>query len=98
MDADLAGLVIENVAASRFELAFSGGLAFASFRRAGNRLIVTHTEVPAAFNGRGIGSQLALGLFRQARDSGRKIVPACSFIAAWAHRHPEFGDVVEGRA
>ncbi len=86
--------VIENVAGNRFEMAFPGGRAFASFRRDGDRLIVTHTEVPAAFNGRGLGSLLARGLFENARSTGRRIVPACSFVADWARRHPEFSDVV----
>ncbi len=94
MDVLQADPVIENVAGNRFEMAFPGGLAFASFRRDGDRLIVTHTEVPAAFNGQGLGSQLTLGLFENARATGRRIVPACSFVAAWARRHPEFSDVL----
>lgn len=88
------GIVIENAAAGRFEMSFAGGTAFASFRRDGDRLIITHTEVPAAHEGRGIGSQLVRGLFESARDSGRRIVPACSFVAAWARRHPEFAEVL----
>lgn len=92
MDLLQADPVTENVAANRFEMAFPGGLAFASFRRDGDRLIVTHTEVPPAFNGQGLGSRLALGLFENARATGRRIVPACSFVSAWARRHPEFAD------
>ncbi|MET3890959.1 putative GNAT family acetyltransferase [Bosea sp. OAE506] len=88
------GIVIENAAAGRFEMSFPGGTAFASFRRDGDRLIITHTEVPAAHEGRGIGSQLVRGLFESARDSGRRIVPACSFVATWARRHPEFAEVL----
>jgi predicted GNAT family acetyltransferase len=88
------GPVVENVAGSRFEMAFPGGRAFASFRRDGDRLIVTHTEVPAAFNGQGLGSRLCLGMFETARTTGRRIVPACSFVTDWARRHPEFADVL----
>ncbi len=91
------GSVVENDTAGRFELAFPGGQAFAVYRRDGDRLIVTHTEVPPAFNGQGIGSQLVRGLFEQARASGRQVVPACSFVASWARRHPEFADVLTSR-
>lgn len=91
------GSVVENDTAGRFELAFPGGQAFAVYRRDGDRLIVTHTEVPPAFNGQGIGSQLVRGLFEQARASGRRVVPACSFVASWARRHPEFADVLTSR-
>ncbi|PZO01232.1 MAG: N-acetyltransferase [Hyphomicrobiales bacterium] len=91
---NLRGTVVENVAGSRFEMAFPGGHAFASFRRDGDRLIVTHVEVPSAFNGRGLGSLLVRGVFEMARASRRRVVPACPFAADWARRHPDFSDVL----
>ncbi|WP_100960384.1 GNAT family N-acetyltransferase [Bosea sp. FBZP-16] len=86
--------VVERPETGRFELDFPGGQAFAVYRSEGDRIVVTHTEVPAAFNGRGIGSQLAEGIFRIARASGRRVVPRCSFVVAWAHRHPDYRDVL----
>lgn len=73
---------------------FPGGQAFAIYRSDGDRIVVTHTEVPPAFNGRGLGSQLAEGIFRIARQSGRRVVPRCSFVADWARRHPHYNDVL----
>lgn len=89
-----AAEVVERPETGRFELDFPGGQAFALYRSDGDRIVVTHTEVPAAFNGRGLGSQLAEGIFRIARVSGRRVVPRCSFVAAWAHRHPDYRDVL----
>lgn len=86
--------VVERPEAGRFELDFPGGQAFAIYRSDGDRIIVTHTEVPPAFNGRGLGSQLAEGIFRIARASGRRVVPRCSFVAAWARRHPDHDDIL----
>jgi len=86
--------VIERPETGRFELDFTGGQAFAVYRNYGDRIVVTHTEVPPAFNGRGLGSQLAEGIFRIARASGRRVVPRCSFVADWARRHPDYGDVL----
>ena len=86
--------VVERSETGRFELYFPGGQAFAVYRSEGDRIVVTHTEVPPAFNGRGIGSQLAEGIFRIARASGRRVVPRCSFVVAWAHRHPDYRDVL----
>ncbi len=97
MTATETATVVERPEHNRFELAFDGGIAFANFRRDGDRLVVTHTEVPARFNGQGIGSRLARGLFDNAHQTGRKIVPACSFIADWARRHPDYADVVAQR-
>lgn len=91
---DGVGAVVENAAAHRFEMPFPGGLAFATFRRDGDRLIITHSEVPAAFSGQGLGSLLVEGLFENARARGLRIVPACSFVADWARRHPDVADVL----
>lgn len=86
--------VVERPATGRFELDFPGGQAFAVYRSDGDRIVVTHTEVPPAFNGRGLGSQLAEGIFEIARASGRRVVPRCSFVATWARRHPDYSDVL----
>jgi predicted GNAT family acetyltransferase len=72
------GAVVERPLVCRFELDFPGGQAFAIYRSDSDRLIVSHTEVPAAFNGQGIGSRLAEGIFQLARASGRRVVPRCS--------------------
>lgn len=91
---DGLGPVLERPQLGRFELDFPGGQAYALYRSEGDRIVVSHTEVPPAFNGRGIGSHLAGEIFRIARESGRRVVPRCSFVADWARRHPEYGDVL----
>ncbi len=78
----------------RFELRFEGGVAFATYRMHGEALLLTHTEVPPAFSGRGIGSRLAEHIFEELRRSGRKAVIGCSFLADWLRRNPEYGDVI----
>ena len=52
----------------------------------------THTEVPPADEGKGIGSQIVRAALDDARKRGFKIVPACSFVADFVRRHPEYGD------
>lgn len=93
-----AGGVIENPASNRFEMRFDGGMAFATFRRQDGYLVISYTAVPREFNGRGIGSRLVEGIYQLARKRGEKVVPACPFVADWAHRHPEYADVMaDGR-
>ncbi|WP_038358055.1 GNAT family N-acetyltransferase [Bosea sp. UNC402CLCol] len=82
---------------NRFVMAVPGGEACATYRRLDDYLIVSHTEVPSSLRGRGLGSQLAEALFERARGRGERIVPACSFIADWARRHPEYQDVLAQR-
>lgn len=86
--------VRDNAERHRFEMDVDGGVAFASYRADESVVVVTHTEVPAALNGRGLGSKLAAGMLDLIRASGRKVVPRCGFIAAFIHAHPEYQDLV----
>jgi predicted GNAT family acetyltransferase len=85
--------VIDNPARSRFEMAVPGGTAIATYRRAGDVLIVPHTEVPPELEGRGYGSALVKGVLDHARAQGLKVRPACPFVAAYLRRHPDYEDV-----
>ena len=82
----------------RFELALDGDdIAAAYYRRDQNgHLVLTHTEVPSAFGGRGFASILARGLFDIARERGEKLILKCPFMAAWYAKHPDYSDVVAG--
>lgn len=90
--------VTDNPVSHRFQIALGGGdVAAAYYRRdASGHLVLTHTEVPSEFGGRGIASTLARGVFDQARDRGDKLVLRCPFMAAWYAKHREYGDVVAG--
>jgi uncharacterized protein len=84
--------VRHNAALGRYELDTPHGLAIAIYRQQGDRLLFTHTEVPSADERRGIGSDLVQGALDDARRRGFKIVPACSFVADFVQRHPEYKD------
>lgn len=84
--------VRHNEAQGRYELDTEHGLAIAVYHRQGDRLVFTHTEVPPADEGKGIGSQIVRAALDDARKRGFKIVPACSFVADFVHRHPEYDD------
>lgn len=85
--------VTDNPAHHRFELALDGHVAFTSYRRDGDVLVVYHTEVPREFEGRGIGSALVKGVLESARAQKLKVRPLCSFVAAYMERHPEYADL-----
>ena len=62
-------------------------------RRSPRVIVVNHTGVPASLQGQGIAGKLVERLVADARASGIKIVPACSYVAAQSKRHPEWADV-----
>jgi predicted GNAT family acetyltransferase len=88
--------VTENPAAHRFEMTVGDAVAAAFYRLEDGKVVLTHTEVPQELSGQGIGSKLAAGTFRLIRQSGRKAVIQCSFMAGWVSRHPEAADLIVG--
>jgi predicted GNAT family acetyltransferase len=81
-----------NAGLSRYELDTDHGLAVAVYREQGDHSIFTHTEVPPADQGKGIATRLVRAALDDSRRRGFKIVPACSFVAAFVRRHPEYDD------
>jgi predicted GNAT family acetyltransferase len=65
-----------------------------TYRIAGGRMVLPHTEVEPRFEGRGVGSRLAVAALDAARARGLSVVPACPFVRAYIDRHPEYGDLV----
>ena len=58
---------------------------------------LTHTEVPRALEGRGLGSALVRAALDHVRSAGAKVMPVCPFVVAHLVRHPEEADVVHER-
>ncbi len=86
-------MVRNNTALSRYELDVDGAIAFADYRLAPGKVIITHTETPRALRGRGIASRLVQGALEQIRADGLKVVAGCGFVVDYLDKHPEFADV-----
>lgn len=84
--------VIDNRERGRFELALGEGqTAFVAYAEAGEGVLaLTHTEVPADFEGQGVGGRLVKGAFELVRERNLKIVPVCPFVSVYLRRHPEY--------
>lgn len=87
--------VVHNAAAKRFEVAVDGKLAFSKYLLAGNKLIIEHTEVPQALEGRGIAGRIVRTALDYARAQGLKVLPLCPYAKAWIGRHPEYRDLLD---
>ena len=80
----------------QFEADLGGGeKALIGYRpEADGTLNILHTEVPEAFEGKGVGSQLVKQTLEQIKAEGKKIAPSCPFVAAYIKRHPEYESLV----
>lgn len=83
-----------NPAAQRYELEVDGALAVMDYQARSGALLITHTRVPSALEGRGIGGRLVAGALADIRAQGLKIVPLCSFVAAYLDSHPDDQDLL----
>lgn len=86
--------VTHNAAAGRFEARVDGQLAECAYRRQGDTLLLTHTEVPSAAQGRGVAAALVKATLDWARAEGLRVRPLCSYVAAYMRRHPETQDLL----
>ena len=87
--------VVHNEGDHRFEVEMDGHLAELDYQRSGNEILFTHTGVPSALEGRGIGSALARAGLEYARAEGLTVVPLCPFVRSYIDRKPEYQPLVK---
>ena len=87
--------VVDNPAELRYELEVDGVLAgIVRYRTEPGVVVLVHTDVDPAFEGRGLGGRLVSGALDDIRDRGLRVVPLCPFAAAYIRRHPEYVDLI----
>ena len=85
-----------DAARQRFVATLDGVQAELEYEQRGQVLSLTHTGVPSAIGGRGVGGDLVRSALDYARSKGLKVVPACAYAAAYIERHPEYAELVAG--
>jgi predicted GNAT family acetyltransferase len=96
MSDEAAVTVRDNPGQSRFEAVGESGLVagFAAYRRSGDQITFTHTEVDDAFEGQGVGSTLVRGALDAVRGEGVRVVAQCPFVSSYIDRHREYADLL----
>jgi predicted GNAT family acetyltransferase len=74
----------------RFCVSEDGELAAVDYRLRDGVMVITHTRVPKAIEGRGIAGALVRTALDFARAQGWRVRPACSYADAWMRRHPDY--------
>jgi predicted GNAT family acetyltransferase len=85
--------VIHNTSKNRFEVRLESHLAQLKYRMQDGTITFTHTGVPPALEGQGVGARLVRAGLEYAREHGLKVRTPCSFVAAYLKRHPEHRDL-----
>jgi len=86
--------LILNQAENQFEIHIQNHVAFVEFIRKDKKIWLTHTEVPKAIEGQGIGSALVNKVLHHIKKNHLILVPSCSFVAAYINKNPEWSSIL----
>ena len=87
-------MIRDNPERHRFEADLGDGMAIAEYNLLSNAIMFTHTEVPEAHEGQGIGTRLIEFALAEARRRGLQVIPICPFFAAYMKKHQEVQDLL----
>ena len=85
----------DNTAAARFELTEGGAIAYASYRREADAVVIRYVEAAPELRGTGAASRLMTEVATHLRAQNLKARPICSYAVAWFRRHPEYRELLE---
>lgn len=87
--------ITNNERDSQYETNVDGHLAYAAYEMPHpDTILFTHTKVPEALGGRGVGGGLAKFALEDARARRLKVIAQCPFIKAYIEKHPEYQDLL----
>ncbi len=86
--------LIDNENAKQYEFHIGDQLAKIEYIKSKDRIFLTHTEVPVALEGQGIGSELTEAVLQDVEKNGWTLVPLCPFVAGYIKKHPDWKKLV----
>ena len=85
--------VTHNPVTGRFEVDLGKEKAMVIYMIKAGLFIVMHTEVPPAFEGRGIAGLMTRTALDYARKEGYKVRSYCTYTTRYIERHKEYRDL-----
>lgn len=82
--------VRHNESRHQFEAGDGAELSLLAYRLTDGIMTIYHTEVPPSLRGQGVAQELTRTALNWANNEGHKVVPTCSYVAAFMRRNPEF--------
>jgi predicted GNAT family acetyltransferase len=82
--------VVHNIRHNRFEVDLGKDKAVLIYMIKADLFVLLHTEVPPAYEGRGIAGKLALAALEYAKFEGLKLRSYCTYTTRFIERHPEY--------
>lgn len=88
--------VRHDVASHQYEITVDGEHAgLEVYVDHGDQRVFVHTEIDDKFGGRGLAGLLVTAALTDAKDSGKRIVAVCPYVAKYVQSHHDFDDVLD---
>lgn len=96
MEIDLNQVQItHNPAENRFETTIDGKLSKLDYIQNGKNFVITHVGVHPSLRGHGVAGKIVEAGLAYARENSFRVVPMCSYAAAYIRRHPEHAELMK---
>ena len=87
--------LLDNVALHQYEFRIGDLIPRIEYIKTKNgEIYLTHTEVPSALEGKGVGSSLVRLALEDIERQQLRLVPLCPFVAGYVQKHPEWKRLV----
>src|SRR3972149_5968057 len=89
--------ITRNEAENRFETWIDDQLSKLDYLRDGNTIVMTHVGVHPDHRGQGVAARLTQLVCASARGKSLRLIPMCSYVAAYIRRNPVYSDLTKQR-
>lgn len=89
--------ITHNPAENRFETWIDGKLSKLDYLEDGDTIVMTHVGVYPDQRGQGVAGKLTEVALEYARGKSLRVIPMCSYVAAYIRRNPQFIELTKQR-
>jgi uncharacterized protein len=90
--------VTHNPGEKRFETVIDGKLSKLDYIQDGKNFVITHVGVHPELRGGGVAGKIVQTGLEYAREHSFRVVPMCSYAAAYIRKHPEYAELTKQQA
>jgi predicted GNAT family acetyltransferase len=87
--------VIHNPGKNRFETTVDGFPSRLDYLQDGKNFVITHVGVHPELRGQGLAGHIVEASLAYARKNELRVIPMCSYAAAYMRRHPEHMELTD---
>lgn len=89
--------ITHNPAENRFETWIDGRLSKLDYLLNGDTIVMTHVGVHPEDRGQGVAAKLTEVALEYAREQSLRVIPMCSYVAAYIRRNPQYTSLTRQR-